>query len=101
MTDDIAVGMQGQGWSAVGGRVIPPTTAASQRGHAAGRPSSRRGELTGRVSFTTADGLLGPSRRLRFRRARWVRQAVVWLAVVFLAPLVAGWAWGLLGSLSR
>ncbi|WP_157131717.1 hypothetical protein [Piscinibacter gummiphilus] len=100
MTDDIAVGMRGQGWSAVGGRVIPPSSAAPHRAAAAAR-STRPGELTGRVSFTTSDGLLGPGRRLRYRRARWVRHAVVWLAIVLLAPLVAGWAWGLLGSMSR
>ena len=99
MTDDIAVRMQGQGWSAVGGRVIPPSTATAHRADAARPP--RRGELTGRVSFTTSDGLLGPGRRLRYRRARWARNAVIWLAVVLLAPLVAGWAWGLLDALSR
>ena len=99
MTDDIAVGMQGQGWSAVGGRVIPPSNATSNRTAAARAP--RRGELTGRVSFATADGLLGPGRRLRYRRARWVQHAIVWLAVVLLAPLVAGWAWGLLSAASR
>jgi|GEM_PF-2892506 len=101
MTDDIAVGMRGQGWSAVGGRVIPPSTATPNRAAAATTRSPRRGELTGRVSFTTSDGLLGPGRRLRYRRARWMRSAIVWMAVVLLAPLVAGWAWGLLGSLSR
>ena len=100
MTDDIAVGMQGRGWSAVGGRVIPPSNASPSRTGAPAR-APRQGELTGRVSFATSDGLLGPGRRLRYRRARWIQHAIVWLAVVLLAPLVAGWAWGLLSSLPQ
>jgi len=99
MSDDIAVEMRGRGWSAVGGSVIPPGA------HAGSRPSgvrvTRPGELTGHVSFTTSAGLLGPGRRLRYRRAGWARAAIVWLALVLIAPLVAGWAWGLFDSLSR
>jgi hypothetical protein len=99
MTDDIAVGMPRQGWSAVGGRVMPPGQVLSEDTGPA--PVRVRRELTGRVSFASSDGLLGPGRRLRFRRARWARQALVWLMVVLLAPAVAGWLWGLVGASAR
>jgi hypothetical protein len=99
MSDDIAVGMQGRGWSAVGGRVIPPGTSRAPV-RAMGRPS-QAGELTGRVSFTTSDGLLEPGRRLRYRRGSWARVALVWFALVLLAPLAAGWAWGFLDPITR
>ena len=99
MSDDIAVDMQGRGWSAVGGRVIPPTYGARSARRPAG--ATRPGELTGRVSFTTSDGLLGPGRRLRYRRGGWVRSALVWFALVLLAPLAAGWAFGLLDQVAR
>ncbi|KQV98036.1 hypothetical protein ASC87_22735 [Rhizobacter sp. Root1221] len=100
MTDDIAVGMPRRGWSAVGGRVMPPATGRAAEEPDTAPPRARR-ELTGHVSFASSDGLLGPGRRLRFRRARWARQALVWLLVVLLAPAVAGWAWGLVGGTVR
>lgn len=98
MTDDMAVGMPARGWSAIGGRVIPPSSSARARSRDTAGATRQGRQLTGRVSFATSDGLLGPGRRLRYRRASWARFAAVWLAVVLLLPLAAGWAWGLLGS---
>lgn len=95
MIDEMAVGTAGRGWSAVGGRVLTPASESRTRGGAASpRPVS---PLNGRVSLATSDGLLGPARRLRYRRVKWVRFAAVWAALVFLMPLAAGWAWGLVG----
>jgi len=96
MTDDIVASMPRRGGSAVGGRVIPPAD-GTVRDAAALVPKRARQELTGRVSLASADGLLGPGRRLRFRRARWARQALIWMLVVLLAPALTGWIWGLLG----
>lgn len=99
MTDDLAVGMPTRGWSAIGGRVIPPSA-----GEHAAQVAPRRAaasDLKGHLSFATSDGLLGPGRRLRYRRARWARVAFVWAALVLLVPLGLGWAWGVVGSLLR
>lgn len=100
MTDDLAVSMPSRGWSAVGGRVIPPSPReAAPRSPV---PTPRAGtELRGHLSFASSDGLLGPGRRLRYRRARWARYAFVWAAIVLLLPLGVGWAWGVMGTLLR
>ena len=95
MIDDIAARIPRQGWSAVGGRVMPPADGAVREPAPSGPPGARR-DLKGRVSLATADGVLGPGRRLRFRRAHWVRPFVVWMMVVLLAPALVGWVWGLI-----
>lgn len=97
MTDDIAARMPRRGWSAIGGRVNPPPHAFAREDGDSVQPRARR-ELTGRVSFASSDGLLGPGRRLRFRRARWARHLLVWMVAVLLAPAFAGWVWGLVGG---
>jgi len=95
MTDDFVASLRGRGWSAVGGRVMPPADGMVR--DAALVPPPARRELTGRVSFASADGMLGPGRRLRFRRTRLVRQLVAWMLVVLLMPVLTGWIWGLIG----
>ena len=95
MTDDIAARIARRGWSAVGGRVMPPADGMVQE-PTPSPPLGIRRELTGRVSFASADGLLGPGRRLRSRRGHWARHLFVWMVVVLLAPALLGWVWGLI-----
>lgn len=95
MTDDIAARMPRRGWSAVGGRLIS-RGGGTVRGSVVSAPLGSRGELKGHVPLASADGILGPERRLRSRGANWVRRALVWMLVVLLAPALVGWVWGLL-----
>ena len=94
MTDDIAARIARRGWSAVAGRLISPVD-GTVRGPVVSAPLGSRGELRGRVPLASADGVLGPGRRLRSRGAHWVRRALVWMLVVLLAPALVGWVWGL------
>ena len=100
MTDDIAARIPRRSWSAVGGRVMPPANRGTVRVPDVSGPPVGRRELKGRVSLASADGLLGPGRRLRSRGGHWVRLVLAWGLVVFLAPALVGWVWGLIAAAS-
>ena len=67
MIEDMAVDMRSTRWSAIGGRVLPPAAASAAGNVQALRHRPQR-KLQGYVSLATSDGLLGPGRRLRYRR---------------------------------
>ncbi len=78
---------------------MPPANGTVHVPDVSGPPAGRR-ELKGRVSLASADGLLEPGRRLRSRGGHWARLVLVWMLVVFLAPALVGWVWGLIAAAS-